>query len=144
MFSHFMLILIPYLVSCPVETMILPHVYKMPLLIIQSFGFHLCGFKSTSGWKIVKTIQKVPEDTKLEFVGVGLSVTQHLHCTCYYNSSRNDLKCTGDMHKECASTMPCYIRDLSTPYDLGMGDVLQPTVAILRDTVFGTYNNLMR
>lgn len=127
MFSHFMLILIPYLVSCPVETMILPHVYKMPLLIIQSLGSNICGFNQHQMENSWKNNSRKFQKTKLEFVGCWPLVTQHLHCTCYYNSSRNDLKCTGDMHKECASTMPCYIRDLSTPRFGYGGDVLQPT-----------------
>lgn len=62
MFSHFMLILIPYLVSYPVETMILPHVYKMPLLIIQSLGSAFAD-STNIRWKVLeKQFQKVPED----------------------------------------------------------------------------------
>lgn len=72
MFSHFMLILIPYLVSCPVETMILPHVYKMPLLIIQSLGSTSADATNVR-WKIVgKTIPESSRRQSLNLRGVGL------------------------------------------------------------------------
>lgn len=72
MFRHFILILIPYLVSYPVETMILPHIYKMPLLIIQSLG-SASADSTNIRWKIVgKTILESSRRQSLDLRGFGL------------------------------------------------------------------------
>lgn len=72
MFRHFILILIPYLVSYPVETMILPHIYKMSLLIIQSLG-SASADSTNIRWKIVgKTILESSRRQSLDLRGFGL------------------------------------------------------------------------
>ena len=71
MFRHFILILIPYLVSYPVETMILPHIYKMSLLIIQSLGSASADLTNIR-WKIVgKTILESSRRQSLDLRGFG-------------------------------------------------------------------------
>ena len=52
------------------------------------------------------------QKAKLEFVEHKQLFMLHLHCICYYNSSRDDLKYTEDMCRLYANT-PFSITDLS-------------------------------
>ena len=86
MFRHFILILIPYLVSYPVETMILPHIYKMSLLIIQSLG-SASADSTNRGWKIfqnkqTKKCQKLSKKQNLPLLG-GRPATIYIAFTSY-------------------------------------------------------------